>query len=56
MLTLGDLLHYSVGTLLADIVYDNVRTKTGVHESVCPAKTLTGTGDNNSLAIESNLR
>ena len=53
---MGDLFDDSLRTLLADIVYDNVRTKTGVHESVCPAKTLTGTGDNNSLAIESDLR
>jgi len=53
--TLGDLIHNGVGTLFRDIVDDNVRAETRIHEGVCASKTSTSTGDDDSLTVEADL-
>jgi hypothetical protein len=52
MLTLDNLIDDGAGTLLADIVNDNICAQSSVHVCVCTTKTGTGTGDNYSLAIK----
>jgi hypothetical protein len=52
MITFDDLIDDGVGSLLADIVNDNICAKSSVHVCVCTTKTGTGTGDDYSLAIK----
>ena len=44
----------SVGSLFANIVYDDVCSKSTIHESVGTTKTRTSSGDNDSLTTKLN--
>ena len=55
-LTLRDLLYDSIGTLLADIVHNDVGAQLGVHERVGATQAGTGTSDDDRLVVESDGR
>lgn len=53
-LALPDFLAHGIGSLFANVVHDNVCSKSTIHESIGATKTRSGSGDDDSLATKLN--